>query len=82
MELLLLFGVYLCYIIYINVNLKSKNITNQKNKTMTSIEKINIIRIFIYILILVGLFVIKALVENNIDEKNIEERKKDLFSSL
>jgi len=49
---------------------------------MTSIEKINIIRIFIYILILVGLFVIKALVENNIDEKNIEERKKDLFSSL
>ena len=49
---------------------------------MTSIEKIKIIRIFIYILILVGLFVIKALVENNIDEKNIEERKKDLFSSL
>lgn len=43
---------------------------------MTHIEKINIVRIFIYTLIVACIFLIKALVQNDIDEPNKEESKK------
>lgn len=43
---------------------------------MTHIEKINIVRISIYILIGACLFLIKAIVQNNIDETNKDEREK------
>lgn len=43
---------------------------------MTHIEKINIVRIFIYALIIACFFLIKALVQNDIDEPNKEESKK------
>lgn len=43
---------------------------------MTHIEKINIIRIFIYALIIACFLLIKAFVQNNIDETNKEESKK------
>lgn len=43
---------------------------------MTHIEKINIVRIFIYTLIIACIFLIKALVQNDIDEPNKEESKK------
>ena len=45
---------------------------------MTHIEKINIVRIFIYTLIIACIFLIKALVQNDIDEPNKEESKKRL----
>lgn len=43
---------------------------------MTHTEKINIVRIFIYALIIACLLLIKAFVQNNIDETNKEESKK------
>lgn len=43
---------------------------------MTHIEKINIVRIAIYILTIACFFLIKAIVQNNIDETNKDERKK------
>lgn len=43
---------------------------------MTHIEKINIVRIFIYALIIACLFLIRAFVLNDIDEPNKEESKK------
>ncbi len=43
---------------------------------MTHIEKINIVKIFIYALIIACFFLIKALVQNDIDEPNKEESKK------
>lgn len=43
---------------------------------MTHTEKINIVRIFIYILTIACFFLIKAIVQNNIDETNKDERKK------
>lgn len=47
---------------------------------MTHIEKINIVRIFIYTLIIACIFLIKALVQNDIDEPNKEESKKRAVS--
>ncbi len=46
---------------------------------MTHTEKINIVRIFIYILTIACFFLIKAIVQNNIDETNKDERKKRLI---
>lgn len=43
---------------------------------MTHIEKINIIRMFIYALIIACFLLIKAFVQNDIDETNKEESKK------
>ena len=43
---------------------------------MTHTEKINIVRIAIYILTVACFFLIKAIVQNNIDETNKDERKK------
>lgn len=46
---------------------------------MTHTEKINIVRTAIYILTVACFFLIKAIVQNNIDETNKDERKKRLI---